>query len=570
MPASGGEASEFERLKTLLFRPESDRLSAAERQLQDLRGWIGDPSRLESATAQVLIEAFRRAEVARHRELAMAVAPVVVAAIHSEIQNSRDKMVEALYPITGRLVAAAVAAAIRDLSALINQRLEIVSFNHLRLRFRAAITGRSVAEIALAEARDGSFARILLLERGSGRLLAHWRPVDAADDNPDLISGLIAAISEFAAAVLADKHGELRTLDLGTSQVFLRASSRVILAAETLGAIGARQRLELEAGFLALVERHDRGETLGEADLAALAPKPQPTKAKRSRKARFATFAIIGVLALVFALRGPVHRWLKNARIEAARERALADDPALANYPLTITEDWKSDTVIVRGLAGAAEPVDRLVADLGAAAAPMKVVSQVEILATHSELADARAALARDAAALAKFQTALDARAAATAARDRRDDADRATLESQGQALRADIANIQAALSEPRRVIADAASRAVVLFGERDALADPTAAAKTLDALAEAIRRTGVGARVIGYADESGTAAGNVEFSRARAAKAAKMLVERGVTSDKLVVVGRGAQNPIADAPDPHLRNRRVTFEPLYPDEPAP
>src|SRR6202035_5313196 len=122
MAPSGGQAGEIDKLKSLLFSPEAAGLDAAEAQIEGLESRVGDARRLEAATAEILVEAFRRAEIARHRELAAAVAPVVVAAIRSEIHNSRDMMVEALYPITGRRGSAGVAYAHRGAVATINQR----------------------------------------------------------------------------------------------------------------------------------------------------------------------------------------------------------------------------------------------------------------------------------------------------------------------------------------------------------------------------------------------------------------------------------------------------------------
>ena len=134
---AGQSEFEFDRLKQLLLRPETDRLEAMESKVEALDRRLGAPDRLEAATSEILVEAFRRAEIARHRELAGAVAPVVVAAIRSEIKNSKDMMVEALYPITGRLVAAAVANAFRDLVADLNERIDrTLSTRHWRLRFQ--------------------------------------------------------------------------------------------------------------------------------------------------------------------------------------------------------------------------------------------------------------------------------------------------------------------------------------------------------------------------------------------------------------------------------------------------
>jgi len=100
---------------------------------------------------------------------------LIVAAIRSEIKNSKEMMVEALYPITGRLVTAAVANSFRELVEDLNRRIDaMVSTNVWRLRFRALATGRSMAEVAMAEADAASLRRALLLERGSGRVLATW------------------------------------------------------------------------------------------------------------------------------------------------------------------------------------------------------------------------------------------------------------------------------------------------------------------------------------------------------------------------------------------------------------
>ena len=124
MAAPGGEKENFEKLRALLLGDSFARLDSIETQARRVDAYVGDKSRLEAAVADILVEAFHKAEVTRHKELAGAVAPLVVAAIQSEIRNSKDMMVEALYPITGRLVTAAVANAFRDLADSLNQRID--------------------------------------------------------------------------------------------------------------------------------------------------------------------------------------------------------------------------------------------------------------------------------------------------------------------------------------------------------------------------------------------------------------------------------------------------------------
>ncbi|MDH4126645.1 MAG: OmpA family protein [Gammaproteobacteria bacterium] len=68
---------------------------------------------------------------------------------------------------------------------------------------------------------------------------------------------------------------------------------------------------------------------------------------------------------------------------------------------------------------------------------------------------------------------------------------------------------------------------------------------------------------VIGHSDATGSADGNLQISRARAAAVAAALQLRGVARDRLIVEGRGATQPIAsnDTVAGRERNRRIEFE---------
>jgi len=427
MAAPGGQAGEIDKLKALLFSPESSRLATAEAHIDALEGRVGDAPRLEAATAEILVEALRRAEVARHRELAAAIAPVVVAAIRNEIKNSRDMMVEALYPITGRLVAAAVANAFRELAESINRRLDsLLSTSHWKLRLQSLTSGRPMAEIALSQAASATFQRILLLERGSGILLAHWSAGAAHADNPEMISGMIAAISEFATSVLASQHGELRTLDLGGSQVFLRASSQIVLAAEVTGDLDRGDRQALDAGFLDLVDRHDRGVAISEADLAALATGRSVVGAGAG-KSKLGIAALIVALLVALALFFPIRRWQREAAINGALEQARAANPGLNAYPLRLDIDHSAGKVVLQGLTGSAQDAAAAISAVTAAAAPYDVAPAIAVVASDAQLqasatlANALAARINQAehridAAMADMRAASNAAQAAQAA----------------------------------------------------------------------------------------------------------------------------------------------------------
>src|SRR5262245_2513586 len=130
-------AGDFSRLKRLLLSEDRRVLSDIEETVRkhDIR--IGDDEALQHSVSVILADALREAEVANHRELAAAIAPVVVGAIKREIRNASDEVVDAMYPIMGRLIRAYVSAAIRDFVEQTNRRLEGgLSARFIRLRVK--------------------------------------------------------------------------------------------------------------------------------------------------------------------------------------------------------------------------------------------------------------------------------------------------------------------------------------------------------------------------------------------------------------------------------------------------
>ena len=139
-----------DKLKQLLFEPESEAIAALTKRIESVFDRAGTQERFQASVAKVLDGALRDAEVERHDQVASAIAPLIVKTVKTEIHNSTDDLVEALYPATGRMVKAYVASAIQDLTNEINRKLEA---NPVMLRLNALLSGRSAGELALADSQ---------------------------------------------------------------------------------------------------------------------------------------------------------------------------------------------------------------------------------------------------------------------------------------------------------------------------------------------------------------------------------------------------------------------------------
>ncbi len=584
----GTAPDDMRRLKALLFTPESSRLEALEARL-------GSPQRLESATAEVIADALRRAEISDHDNLSRAIAPVVVAVIRSEIRNSKDMMVEALYPITGRLVSAGIAVAFAEMLATLNARLDaLLSGNQLKWRYLAWRTGRPLAELVLADARRARLERLLFLERGSGHLIAQWQADHGQDARADLLSGMIAALTNFARTALGHEGGDLRRLDLGDSLLYLRTSASHIIAAEFNGELKPDQERALDRGFLDLLDANIASDSDADTDLAGLAATlaEAPTVPSKARR-KIRPVSVLAALLLAGLVWWGAILWRNHAKfasVAGALATFRAEHPQVVGWPLRLTQ--QSRQVTLTGLLPSGVDRHALQSQLATAAAPWKLVTQLGSgvaagqagALAHSEVTASRElnalatklaqVTASNAHAQAGFDQALAglhasntdmATSLATAAAHA--DTQAAHLAAAQSALQAKVATLSASITTPQAQLAAALRGFAVFFDKATNVIDPADVAARLSAIVPLAKAAG-GIRVIGYTDDTGNMPLNQKISLQRAQLVEKMLEDAGMPKAGIVIVGRADSNPIeAVSGGAHNTNRRVELRGIFEGE---
>ncbi len=243
-----------DKLKQLLFAPESEAIAALTKRIESVFDRAGTNERFQASVAKVLDGALRDAEVERHDQVASAIAPLIVKTVKTEIHNSTDDLVEALYPATGRMVKAYVASAIQDLTNEINRKLEA---NPVMLRLNALLSGRSAGELALADSQRLKVEDVFLIRRATGELVARWPQGDGRSNLDHVMGGVLTTINEFTSEAFKAEGSALRQLDLGDARVYLRVSPSYLLAAKCTGTAPAGAEQAFDEEFLNLVDHHD-------------------------------------------------------------------------------------------------------------------------------------------------------------------------------------------------------------------------------------------------------------------------------------------------------------------------
>jgi outer membrane protein OmpA-like peptidoglycan-associated protein len=482
--------SDVEKLKTLLFQAESAAIADLRRRMDDVYERAGSDARFEASVTRNLDGALRTAEVERHAPVATALAPLVVKTIKTEIGNSTDELVQALYPQTGRMVRAYVASAIRELTESINRRLER---NPLFAGLAALTGGASAAEIALVESQRLVLEDMLLIRRGTGELLARWPTGETGSNLDHVLGGVLTAINDVTAEAFKADGAALRQIDLGERRIYLRMSPSFLLAARCKGTASAAAERILDDEFTAMSSRFldapqtagqpTRTELLGllaqriERRLAAL--RPTDVLMRRGVRPFTVLLLLIGLPLLAWGGWSAYVELRKGYTLHLAN-LALDRHPEIVGYPVRLKITDHGATLVVSGLAPTPAVEAAVLRDIAAAVPGVTVRDEMAAVPAGADPTPMIERLRQD-------QTALAAEVKAAEERQ---------LRARAQALLMRAAATLSDVADP--AAADVAAR---FAGSARTLASEIDGARSAEALAA------VAGRADGLRDEVQTAA---------------------------------------------------------------
>lgn len=508
-----------EELKRLLLASELDLLDELDERMRELDARVGDDSALRESTRRVIVDVLRDAGVSDHERLSTILAPLMLASLRAEIRSSRDMMVEALYPLTGRLVATAVKNAFRELLQTLDTKVtETFSLAHLRVRLEALFTRRPVAELMLQRFPPFSADEILVIHRPTGLLIA--RSGDEESVDRDLVGSMLSAVMSLTRDAFAEgRAGELSTLEFGESQLFVKSSQTLVLVVVTHGVPPKSFDAALDRLFSTFMDAW--GPLLADFD-GELEPEREielgaylrmrtieavgETRSAGSSGSIRRPAAVLAVVVLLLLGWGAVGAWRgwRARSIEAGAREIVADQVRLAGYPIDVRFDRRARVLRVSGLTPDEPSRQALVAAL-------------------------------EAQSTADLDLSLH------------------TLPAFAPPAQAD----------PIQELEDFAHLNVIYFSEGREPRVPDAAETVLTQLADLIGATPdyVRVRVIGYVDPLGSAAVNEQLALDRARFAFERLVELGVPASRMTIVGRPGERLLTQEVGVDSDSRRTEFE---------
>ena len=215
---------DWTQLRTLLLAPEQT-------QLDELRERLDNRSVEPRDVSRVLPEAFAmRGE--GDQQMSTVLTPYVENGFISTVRKSPQTIVDAIAPIMGPAIRQAITRALQSMTEAFNHTLdESLSFRGLQWRVEAWRTGRSFAEVVLLHRLRYRVDQVFLIHRDTGLLLHHVAAEGVVVPDQHVLSGMLTAIQDY----VRDSFGAARdqTLDqfhVGEWTVWIEQGSQAYLA----------------------------------------------------------------------------------------------------------------------------------------------------------------------------------------------------------------------------------------------------------------------------------------------------------------------------------------------------
>lgn len=191
-------------------------------------------------------------------EIPSKLGPTITEALKVQIRDSQDQVVEALFPIIGKMIKKYIQQEINNLSESINNQVQSTfSIKKWNRKIKSFFTGVSEKNIILSEMVKPKVEQIFIIEKGSGLLIAN---VSKSEENidKDMIAGMLTAIKSFVEDAFTKEEQSLELIQYELYNIYIQNMASYYVAAVISGSFNSEFKNELEDKILDFATKHKK------------------------------------------------------------------------------------------------------------------------------------------------------------------------------------------------------------------------------------------------------------------------------------------------------------------------
>jgi hypothetical protein len=145
--------------------------------------------------------------------------PVITETLREEIKYRKDEVVDALYPIMGKMVKKYVAQEMQLLQERIDNQLSFLT--RWKRKLRSIFSGKKEEDLIIDDLATAKIEQVLLIEKDSGILKASFSKSNTMDE--EMVSGMLTAIKSFVEDAFNQRNQNLESIEYELYQIHLQS-----------------------------------------------------------------------------------------------------------------------------------------------------------------------------------------------------------------------------------------------------------------------------------------------------------------------------------------------------------
>lgn len=229
-----GEKDRLEILREILFTEDREVLEKVSERVILLEKTVNEKENLSERVDPIIIEQLEKFT----KRIPDTLGPTITAALKEEIKNHKDEVVEALYPILGKMVKKYVAQEIKILAEKMDNQLSFLK--GWKRKFRYLFKGAKEKERLLNEMSSTKIEQVLLIQKNSGILKGSYSKTETIDE--EMISGMLTAIKVFVEDAFHQKNQDLELIEYELYNIHIQSFVTYYVAVVISGSYGLKSK----------------------------------------------------------------------------------------------------------------------------------------------------------------------------------------------------------------------------------------------------------------------------------------------------------------------------------------
>ena len=209
------ERERLEVLKDILFTDDREYLDKVSERIVQLEQVLHDRKKLSTKVDPIVHEQLEEFT----KSIPNTLGPVITATLKEEIKHHKDEVVDALYPVLGKMIKKYIAQEIKVLSEKIDDQFSFIKT--AKRKIRSVFGNVKEEDLILTELSMAKIEQVFLIERESGILKAAFSKTDTIDE--EMISGMLTAIKSFVEDAFHQRDQSLELIEYELYQIHIQS-----------------------------------------------------------------------------------------------------------------------------------------------------------------------------------------------------------------------------------------------------------------------------------------------------------------------------------------------------------